>query len=369
MSLYKRGDVWHYDFTVKGARYRASTGLRSKTAARQVEDREREAARLGRPSRATLTLEEAANKWFLARCADTKSAKTTAIRLEILLRHIPPHTAIDTIDAPEVSEAIASRRMDTTRQSAKGERRAPSNATVNRDIIDTTLRPILNYAKRTLKQPVCDIDWSELRLSEPRERVRSFVPSEAQAHEDNLPSWHRPVRAFIARYGVRLREAFFPLSAINTDTWEITVRGPRRKNGKPHVIPLLPDDAADIAARLGRAQAAGLDTVWFRERRDGKLTPIHWRGFQSASKAALTRANILDARPAHDLRHHAGTAIMRASGNLRVVQELLGHDNIQSSARYAHADRSDVLAALQKVETPREQTVGDFVGGKAPKAS
>lgn len=358
MSLYKRGDVWHYDFTVKGRRYRGSTNLRSKTAARKVEDAERERAALGAHNRVELTIEQAAAKWYVARAADKKSAKTTAHRLEIMLRHIGPQTLVGSIDSPEIEEALQARRLEAVGSLRPARRRTdnkpPSNATVNRDLIDSTLRPILRYAKRVLKQPVHDIDWSELRLDEPKGRSRSFVPEEMAAWSDGLPAWHRPLRDFIGRYGVRLREAFFPLSAINTDTWEITVRGPRRKNGLPHVIPLLEEDARMVAARISRARAAGLDTIWFREMKNGKLRPITARGFQTASKVGLRRANIDDARPAHDLRHHAGTTVMRAVGNLKVVQELLGHENIASTARYAHANRSDVLKALRHASATSE---------------
>lgn len=353
MSLYRRKGVWHYDFTVGGHRHRGTTRLRSKTDAAKIEEQAKRAVLLGETSRTVLTIGEVADKWFAAKHADRKSATTTALRVRIMLRHIGADTLVSDIDAPEIADAIAKRRMEPTRQSTQGKKRrpekTPSASTINRDMIDTTLRPMLRYAKRTLKQPVHDIDWKELRGEEPKERVRSFTPAEFGAWEDRLPVWHRPLRNFMGRYGVRLREAFFPLAAINTQTWEITIRGPRRKNGRPHIIPLLPEDARMIAALMGRAEAAGLDTVWFRELKSGELRAIAPRGYQSAAKAALVKANISEARPSHDLRHHAGTAAMRAGGNLKVVQELLGHENIQSTARYAHADRSDVLRVLRHV--------------------
>src|ERR1700756_1572286 len=62
MSLYKRGDVWHFDFTIKGERYRGPTGHRSKAKAQRFEEDERERIRtaVGRPAeRAELTIEAA----------------------------------------------------------------------------------------------------------------------------------------------------------------------------------------------------------------------------------------------------------------------------------------------------------------------
>lgn len=81
--------------------------------------------------------------------------------------------------------------------------------------------------------------------------------------------------------------------------------------------------------------------------KDGSLRPIHWRGFQSASDLALDRAGI-NARPAHDARHHAGTMLLRLSkGDLASVKELLGHEAIQSTMRYAHTSRDDLRTALR----------------------
>jgi hypothetical protein len=359
MALYKRGDVWHYDFTVKGERYRGSTGLRSKTAARQVEDRERELATLGEPRREELTIEAAAAKWFTARAADTKSAKTTAIRLEIMLRLIGPSTLVSNIDTPEIEEAMQKRRHEVTRQG-----RAPTNSTVNRDLIDTTLRPILRYANRVLKQPTNEIEWTELRLTEPKGRDRTFTGAEIAAWRAALPKWHRAVFDFAARYGVRLREAFFSLDCVDAEAGRILLRG--RKNGRGHNLRLLPEDKALVAALYSRAKAAELTTLWFRENADGSLSAIHWRGFQHASRTALDRAKIADARPAHDLRHHALSSLVRKTGNLAAAKRLAGHDDIASTMRYVHADDEDVFEAMRhayvtssvtEAKTPVESTV------------
>ena len=77
------------------------------------------------------------------------------------------------------------------------------------------------------------------------------------------------------------------------------------------------------------------------------MRPLCGRGFQAASNGATKRAKITDARPTHDLRHHAGTTLLAGTGNLKVVQRLLGHTSIASTARYAHADLTDVRSALR----------------------
>lgn len=351
MRLYKRGDVWHYDFTANGQRYRGTTGEALKVRAAAEADRLRRAA-LGQTSAPVPTLGEVAAKWFASKADGKKSVKTTALRLEIALRLLGPETPIDQIDTPQMEDAIQRRRLEPTRQSLQARRkrpdaplRTPSNSTVNRDLIDTTMRPIIRYAKKTLKLGVHDIEWADLKRAEPKDRDRPFTPDEISDWRRNLPPWYRQLHDFYGRYGLRLAEAFFPPSAVDIPNARIAVR--ERKNGKTHTIRLLPGDAAWMAARVGRAVAAGLDRVWYRERADGSLRGLKPRGYQSASRLALDRAKIADARPTHDLRHHAATTMVRATGNLGTVKKLLGHENIASTLRYAHADDDDVLSALR----------------------
>lgn len=357
MSLYRRGGIWWYDFTVDGGRYRGSTQQRSKTAAQKVEDRERERAKLGEV-RAAITIYQAAHQWFAARGEAKKSARTIGQRIEIMLRCVGPSVLVSDIGAPEIEEAIQRRRVETTRQS-----KLPTNTTVNRDLIDTTLRPILRYAKKNLGQRVQDIEWNELKLPEPPPRERPFTTDEIQSWREALPHWHREVYDFTKRYGVRLAEAFFHPDSVDVETGRVFLR--KRKNGRQHTIRLLEEDRADMAARVGRARAAGLDTVWFKEAPEG-LEPIRRRGFQSASRDALDRAGIIDARPVHDLRHHAATTLMRKTGNLAAVKRLLGHENIQSTMRYAHLDDDDVFDAMRHAyDTEDGETPESIVKSKA----
>ncbi|PHY22854.1 hypothetical protein CSW59_00245 [Caulobacter sp. BP25] len=237
-----------------------------------------------------------------------------------------------------IQAAIQARRLEPSRRG-----RPLSNATINRDLIDQTLRPMLRFAAHNLEIPIKQIVWRELRLPEPRGRTRTFKAQELAAWRANLPAWHRPVFDFFVRYGVRLGEAFFHCDAVDLERGEVVLR--TRKAGDDHVLPLLPEDVSDLAARIGRARAAGIDTPWLRQMKDGSLRPITYGGFAWASRKALDKAGIEDARPAHDLRHHAATEITRRGG-LKAAQVVLGHASIISTQRYAHPNRADTLAAL-----------------------
>jgi integrase len=362
MSLHKRGDVWHFDFQLGRHRFRGTTGETAKKKAEAVEaDKRAEAKRAlqlgGRVERAPLTLRQVADKWFAAQIRGKKTARTTAMRLKTLFRHIDGDMPAREVGGQEVADAILSRRVEPIRQSPKhGEPRYPSNATVNRDLIDSTLRPILNYAEDPLGEPIKRIKWAKLRLKEPKGRTRNFTAEELGAWRSELPAWHQPVFDFMARYGVRLDEAFFPPSAVNVEACEVTLHD--TKNGTDHALQIHDDDMPDLAARKARAQAAKLDTIWFKDE-GGELSPIHWRGFQSASRAALDRAKVANARPAHDLRHHAATTLYRATGNIKLVQDLLNHQSIASSARYAHTNKADLRRALSETYAPTKAAEGE----------
>lgn len=345
MALYKRGRYWHYKFEVGGVRYRGST--------RCTERREAEAAlkRLRRElpvagageAPGPLTLGEAAASWWDMKGSGLRSAVTVAQRLEIARRCLSFDLAVEAVGAREIAEAMAKRRRQKVRRGRQKTTRLPTPSTVNRDIIDT-IRPVLNHARTVLGARVQEIDWKALRLREPRGRVREFSDAELAAVFEAMPPHYREIAAFLARYGTRLREAWFALSDFDAETGRIRLRN--RKGGGEHVIRVIDADRRALAARAGRAAAAGLDTVWFREGRRGP-EPIRPAAYQAAAREAFLSVGITNARPAHDFRHHAATRLVKETGNLRLAQALLGHENIATTARYAHAAEDDVAAAIE----------------------
>lgn len=349
MSVYKRGEIWHYDFTLKGERQRGSTGFRKKGDAERYVENLRRDIKLGTsPERAPVTVGQAADQWFASRVAGNKTATTTAIRLRILFRHLDRDLAVKDIGARDVEAAIIARSVEPTRQGG-----LPKPSTINRDMIDTTLRPVLSYAAEVMEEQSRPIKWAKLRRQESAGRTRTFTEAELEAWRAGLPDWHRPLFNFILRYGVRLGEAFFSPTAVNIEAGTITLYD--TKNGTDHTLHLFDEDLKALAARKARAEKAGLDTIWFRDEA-GELTPIHWRGFQSASRQALNAGGIKDARPVHDLRHHAATALLRGCNNLMIVKAQLNHKDIASTARYAHASGEDVKAALRHTYGTKPKT-------------
>ena len=363
MSVYKpaKSPYFQYDFQIKGRRFHGSTGVETRRAAEEVERRVRRQAALGELDDASqMTLDQAAGRWWDEHGSSLKGGDRLEARIERVVTLIGPGTPIRDITTKVIARAIERRRGQTRiHSSVKGAREyLPSDSTVNRDMIDT-LRPILNRARRTWEAKLPEIDWAALRRSEPKPRPTEFAGDDFERMLAQIrPHWHPMIR-FAGRYGVRLAELFFSLDDLDVTRPESArVKLRERKGGDDHVIPLLPDDAAAMAARLGRARAANLETVWFREKRlpgPGSKTilkPLTYGGLEIAVRRAMTTSGLRAAkgmRGIHATRHHAAMQTLRKTGNIRVAQLLLGHADIKSTMVYAHAIEEDVRNALKVV--------------------
>lgn len=360
MGVYrpKRSPYWHYDFQLKGRRFHGSTGVDSKRAAEGIEREVRRKAATGELDDASMmTLDAAAGRWWIERGSGLKGGDRLEARIERVITLLGPATPISHITTEAVSRAIERRRGQAiTKSKAKDARKyLPSNSTVNRDMIDT-LRPILNRARKAWGAKLPEIDWQALRMKEPKPKPKELAGDDlGRVLAEVRPHWHDLIM-FASRYGCRLSELFFSLDDLDVaDLENARLKLRERKGDDDHTIPLLPDDAAMLAARLGRARAASLETVWYREKRlkgpGGKvrLLALTANGAAIAMRRAMVRSGLKATkgmRGMHDLRHHSGMQILRQTGNLRLAQRLLGHADIKSTMVYAHAIEADVKAGL-----------------------
>lgn len=368
MSVYKpaKSRFFHFDFVAQGRRFHGSTGCETRRKAEAVERRKREDAALGRADPVVgpgvYTLDQAAGRWWAEVGRLRKDAAKLEARVDQLVALFKPTTRLIELDTAAIAEAIERRRGRAFRRSPKTGAKMyfPANATVNRDVIET-LRPIVRRA-RTHWTPagassLPEIDWRSLRLSEPRELVRVYSPTEQTTW---LDACHDPATRLalelMLTYGLRYGELFFPPPAFEP-------AGPRlawtkgRKGDVPHTVPLLHRHAVAIASRVGRAVKAALPHIFFVDAKDARGRPmiraLTYAGLEARISGAADRAGITPGRRIHGLRHHAGTRILRQTGNLKTAQRLLGHVDIASTMRYVHTVEDELRAALEAADESR----------------
>lgn len=101
---------------------------------------------------------------------------------------------------------------------------------------------------------------------------------------------------------------------------------------------------------------------WVFPRSDGRghLTPDHLQHIANSYLHGLGIPETL-----HSLRHRFATAALDATGNVRTVQELLGHKDLASTAVYTRVTSAAALAAVQAIPAPGQPRRAPEAGKRA----
>ena len=357
MSVYKpkNSPYYHFDFKIRGLRFHGSTGTKNRRAAQRCEDRERQAIAEGRRERPTLTLSEAFKRYYEEVAQFHATAYHADYQLANLLAGLGSVTLAD-IDDGDVAKYVAKRRGKV------------SDSTANRET--ALLRRVFRHAKYNWKVDVGEMpDWRRHILTEPEGRVRELSSDEEAALMRALREDFRPLVEFALLSGVRLGNCRrLTWSDVDYGEGEIRFRVKSRKpGGKLHIVPIIAAMQVLLANQRGnhpiyvftyeckrsvpnRATGGG--------RVKGERYPFSQNGWRKAWAAALKDAEITDFR-FHDLRHTTATRVMRATGNLKVVKELLGHADIATTDRYAHVTKDDVKRALEVTHNRNSPEAGE----------
>ncbi|WJY22053.1 tyrosine recombinase XerC [Fontisubflavum oceani] len=142
--------------------------------------------------------------------------------------------------------------------------------------------------------------------------------------------------------GLRISEAL-GLTANTLPLGEVLrIRG---KGGKEREVPVLP------AARAAVAQYVDLcphrldpNTPLFRGVRGGALNP---RQIQKTMEQARMQLGLPATATPHAMRHSFATHLLSAGGDLRAIQELLGHASLSTTQAYTAVDTARLLEVYQ----------------------
>ena len=188
----------------------------------------------------------------------------------------------------------------------------------------------------------------------PRHLPQVLSPDDAVrlvAIDDDSAMGRRDRALFELAYscGLRVSELTgLDIDSVDAATAEARVLG---KGSKTRIVPVGAPALAAVAAWLPlRAKLAGpSERALFVTRTGARLAP---REVQRRIKRWATLAGLeVDVHP-HMLRHSFASHVLQSSGDLRAVQEMLGHASIASTQVYTHLDFQH-LAKVYDAAHPR----------------
>lgn len=155
------------------------------------------------------------------------------------------------------------------------------------------------------------------------EEVERLIAHAAQPH-------HRSFLMLVYGTGMRLAEAC-NLRACHIDSDRMQIRVEGGKGNKDRYTVLSPALLTELRAHWKRHGC----TDWLFPSQDG-YGPMCTASGQYAYKAAAKRAGITKTGGIHILRHSFATHLLEGGMNLVVIQRLLGHADMHTTARYLH---------------------------------
>jgi|SRR5579871_356385 len=215
-----------------------------------------------------------------------------------------------------------------------------SSSTVNR--YRSLIGSIYSFALRAGKiatNPVSRVK----RFKENESRLRFLSPEEEKAiREAFVADVHEWEFDLALQTGMRRGEQFGLLwKDVNWEAKTLTVRG---KTGRRHI---KANTSAIAALRKLHAVTGG--TKFVCPDRDENHTRDWRRWFEEAVKKAK-----VDDFHWHDLRHTFASRLVMRGVDIRTVQTLLGHKNVQMTMRYAHLSADHSAQAVEKMNEEPE---------------
>lgn len=167
---------------------------------------------------------------------------------------------------------------------------------------------------------------------------------ELSALFDALQTKSKLMIKLIYASGLRVSE----LVALKLDDLELSeghgwVRG--GKGGKDRLFIIPPELSSNIKKYLAKSKISS--GFVFPGSGGSQMTT---RNVQKIISNALKRAAVTKKLSPHKLRHSFATHLLEAGNDVRVIQELLGHSNLQTTQIYTHVTKS----TLKDVKSPLE---------------
>jgi integrase len=370
MSVYrdKRSPYFQFDFQIDGYRFSGSTKCRNERDAQTFEDARKVEAQelvdqLNAAGSGPLQLKAACDRWWIEH-GSTLSDVSIKRALDRLVEIMGPKKFLHAITDADVTLMIQKRRADTRRDCTviddDGKRtilyRPITLSTVNRTI--DLLRRVMRRARDNWNVAIIrEPKWRKHRFREKRGHVRELTATEEMTLDAAEDADYAELRRFAIITGLRKRNLILLWPQIDFELGVIRVI---TKGGEPRVVPMTREVYQMLWRRRGdhpeyvftfRAKRTRQCPKTKRQYVKGQRYPMTYAGVTSNKTRKWAKAGI-KAR-IHDLRHTTGMRTLRRTRNLRVVQELLGHTDIKTTADfYTAAMVDDLRAAMEEATAP-----------------
>ena len=186
--------------------------------------------------------------------------------------------------------------------------------------------------KRPLPRPVSEAAAREL-----------IAEARATGGEDWIGARDAALVTLLYAAGLRISEAL-DLSGADLplpETLRITGKG-----GKERLVPLIAAARQAVEAYVAQCPyAMSEDAPHFRAARRGAMSA---RMAQALMERLRTRLNLPSSATPHALRHAFATHLLAAGGDLRAIQELLGHESLSTTQGYTRVETQKILQSYRR---------------------
>ena len=174
---------------------------------------------------------------------------------------------------------------------------------------------------------------------------RVVSAGEQLAEEPWIAARNAAVLTLLYGSGLRISEALsLPGDALlDADARSVTIAG---KGGKMRLVPLLPVVHEAVAAyRRLCPYTLTRDAPLFRGAKGGPLRPQIVQRTMARLRGAL---GLPSSATPHALRHSFATHLLAAGGDLRTIQDLLGHASLSTTQGYTAVDTGRLLTVYDE---------------------
>jgi len=163
-----------------------------------------------------------------------------------------------------------------------------------------------------------------------------------QGREDWIAARDTAVVTLLYGCGLRIAEALGLTGTAHPLAEVLRITG---KGGRVRLVPVLPAARAAVAeyARLCPFDLTA-DAPLFRGARGGPLNP---RLVQKAMEQARGLLGLPASATPHALRHSFATHLLSSGGDLRAIQELLGHASLSTTQGYTAVDSARLMESYR----------------------